>query len=74
MEEDFLSMMCVDGGLVTVRSSLSLLLAHHSSASRLYFPRPCAGSLEFYTRGSPDASLNDLDDELQAVKVTLVQI
>ncbi|CAM9534007.1 unnamed protein product [Ectocarpus sp. 13 AM-2016] len=69
MEEDFLSMMCVDGGLVTVRSSLSLLLAHHSSASRLYFPRPCAGSLEFYTRGSPDASLNDLDDELQGVKV-----
>ncbi|CAM9822671.1 unnamed protein product [Ectocarpus fasciculatus] len=66
MEEDFLSMMCVDGGLVTVRSSLSLLLAHHSSASRLYFPGPCAGSLEFW---SPAASLNDRDDELQAAKV-----
>ncbi len=73
MEEDFLSMICVDGGgLVVVRSSLALALAHHSRATRLYFHGSCSESLKFYSRGRPNASLNDLGEELKEVKVGLV--
>jgi len=53
MEEDFLSMVCVDGGgLVTVRSWFALALAHHSRATRLYFHRSCAQPLPSSTPAS----------------------
>lgn len=46
MEEDLLSMMCTDGGLVTARSTMAPPLMYHSAASRVYVHDGCGNTVE----------------------------
>ena len=71
VEENFLSMICVDGGLVIGSTSMANALAHPSSTSRVYF----FGSREAWISKvagdlhSCGASISQIVDDLPGVKI-----